>query len=153
MYDTAADGDGTALGAAIVETPTHSQGSWQYWRYDLHRAMDSSLLAASQNQTSLQQSESIRDSLLAISIDLNVTRQDVWLSFPPNLTARRSFLLHPLDRIRFVPHPHFYWSARDAQEPKIALRAWDIRSEGRSGKNIEGNKIERKRAEEKKSMR
>ena len=141
---TSIDLDGTLPGAAIVQSPTHPNGKWQYWSYHRNSKSGISLLSSSkQNQTSLPNALTERQSLLDAALDAEISRHDVWYSFPPSLSITSAFLLHPLDRIRFVPNPEFYWPTGGSNEPQILLRAWDIRMGGQSGEtyfNLSVNK-------------
>lgn len=45
-----------------------------------------------------------------------------WINFPPGITESSALLLHPEDRIRYVPKPNTFWSTLP---PSISVKAWD----------------------------
>ena len=55
--------------------------------------------------------------------DVSTQYDNIWLNFPPGISDENSLLLHGNDRLRFMPHPHAYWTASLA--PSIRVKTWD----------------------------
>lgn len=93
----ALDGEGNFLGMAVVGISPTNSGMWQYHR----------------GNWTVQEDRSSQ-----YNPDSNI-----WFNFPSNLSEENALLLHGNDRLRFLPHPHDYWTA--SLSPSIAVKAWD----------------------------
>ena len=55
--------------------------------------------------------------------DLSLAPQEgPWINFPQGITESRALLLHPTDRLRYVPRPSVFWSSNP---PSLSVKAWD----------------------------
>ena len=93
----ASDGEGDFLGLAVVGVSTTPRGVWQYHRGNW---------TVSENRS--------------LEYDLNI---NIWVNFPSQLTISSALLLHGNDRIRFLPHPDYFWV--DESPPTISVKVWD----------------------------
>lgn len=82
---------------AVVGMPSTNGGVWQYHRGNW---------TAQEDMSSQYNPDS-----------------NIWLNFPSNISEENALLLHGNDRLRFLPHPNYYWSA--SLSPSIAVKAWD----------------------------
>lgn len=101
----AVDSDGETLGVAIVSSDSASDdGVWQYLRgnwSNLHQTAYNNL-----------------------SDIWTAPHEGLWINFPRGLDESHTLLLHPLDRIRYVPRPNHYWT--NDHLPYLSLKAWDV---------------------------
>ena len=97
------DRDGEPLGVAVISADSsNGKGVWQYLRG---------------NWSTMYQN------VYSNLPDFNLTpHEGPWINFPPGLTERQALLLHPTDRLRFVPRPSVFWSRLP---PSLSVKAWD----------------------------
>ena len=100
------DSDGDVLGLAVVSSSSvDNEGVWQYLRG---------------NWSLIHQSAAYAD-----LPDFSTAPQEgPWVNFPSQLTESRALLLHPTDRLRFLPRPTFFWSP--SLPPSLSVKAWDL---------------------------
>ena len=101
--EIADDRDGESLGVAVIKADSAGgEGVWQYLRgnwSDIYQKSYSYLL------------------------DFDTTpEKGPWINFPLGITESRALLLHPLDRIRYVPRPDVFWSSLP---PSVSVKTWD----------------------------
>lgn len=133
----ASDADETPIGIAVIGIAPTLLGVWQYLRRDLNSEnFGSPVPDASSPHSDIRLSTATTSQLLASSRLMNVTRTDVWYTFPPSLSVRSAFLLHPRDRIRFSPKPDSYWTSQTVGAPTIQLKFWDTQLGGSPGKDL-----------------
>ena len=98
------DSDGEILGLAVVSSSSiGDEGVWQYLRGNwslLHQMAYTNLTDFS-----------------------TAPHEGPWVNLPPDLTESRALLLHPTDRLRFLPRPDFFWSSLP---PSLSVKAWDL---------------------------
>ena len=93
------DRDGDFMGMAVVGATPTSRGAWQYHRGDWTIQRD----ASSQYDPNTH----------------------IWVNFPPNISPTNALLLHGNDRIRFMPHPHYFWDEGANSAPSFSAKLWD----------------------------
>lgn len=105
----AVDRDGDTLGMAIIKSDsTSGDGVWQYLRG---------------NWSSIHQT--IYSNLPNFS---DIPHKGPWVNFPRGLTESRALLLHPMDRLRYLPRPSAFWSTPSS--PSLSVKAWDTSAGG-----------------------
>ena len=90
------------LGLAVVGTNSTPGGAWQYQRGSWMSKSESSQSAFPSSQ--------------------------VWFNFPSQLLPTKAFVLHGVDRIRFLPYPEYFWSNESSGLPFILAKVWDMSS-------------------------
>ena len=100
----AVDRDGDTLGMAIINSDsTSGDGVWQYLRGNWSKI----------HQTTYSNPPDYSD----------IPHKGTWINFPPGLTKSHALLLHPTDRLRYVPRPSIFWSS--SSSPSLSVKAWD----------------------------